>query len=1080
VPDERLNDAQRDGVAHDDGPLLVLAGPGTGKTRVITSRIARIIDDGAAPESILAITFTIKAAAQMRARLCDLIGVSRAERVVAGTIHAFGMRTLQRFADLAGLAHEPTLIDSAQRTRLMRALVAEEPLGVELGALGWNAVIEHAESWISRFRNGALTPADVASAIDERRAWLEAGPEDLDDVALDGERAALDRLALAARLYGRFDATCRERSWLTLDDLITRPIDLLRENELVRRILHAEVRHVVVDEFQDVNAGQIELLRHVAPPASNPDLCVVGDDDQAIYMFRGADDRALAHFSSIWSGHATVRLSDNYRSAEPVIDAAGAVISRAANRYAPDKIIRAAADLDPPGADAEPSVVEGVFLESERDEPAVIAAMILEARLANPDRPWHDYGVIARTHLDLDRIADALALEDIPFVRSRQSSAADDDAVQDVLCWIRLLVAPHDTSAAIRLLRRPPLSMAPEQVAATMRDFAGVQKSGTTLVDWLSATKRPDGAMARFLDVHAELVSRTVGTQADDAIFAIMDRIDPVNADLLTGRPLAQRVESLVTLLRFARDKTARLDPPADLAGFWSYYQDLDRAEQALELTGRQSIDRDDDEELSTGAVQLLTAFAAKGLEFDTVFVPRVAPGHGYPKRGVDSDDDLPAWMMRFEASESTYAERRLDEERRIFYVACTRAIRRLVLLSRRTKSRSKSTHYFQELVFDEPDLIVTRDAKDILEAAETHAAEREAATLGLVDRARAQIERVRREARADAARALHEADDPALTEGALDDIASRMRAAAARMGVAASLGRKQPVPPWLAGAPDRTREWADTLAARLSDATTMDEPRLTFPALTSPLSLSYSVIDACERCPLCFYLHHELRLSEAPTDHQLLGNVVHQTLQWHYERHREADAQGGARPTTDQVLAKGRALLASLTDPRRPPGPDVLGRTESQLALAMDRLDDPGADVLCVEQFVKFEYEHRDATHHMLAKLDRIDRVGDAFRIIDYKTGAPRSALREPKKDDLQLAIYAMALAHLFPGDEPPRGVAEFWILATGERGFIDLASLDMDKTRKRIGAVIDLLLAGNFERTHDCSGPCAFFAPR
>jgi ATP-dependent exoDNAse (exonuclease V) beta subunit len=599
-------------------------------------------------------------------------------------------------------------------------------------------------------------------------------------------------------------------------------------------------------------------------------------------------------------------------------------------------------------------------------------------------------------------------------------------------------------------------------------------------VEWLRAHRQGDGAVTRFLDVHADLVERTVGTPVDQAIVSIIERIDPVNAELLTGAARFERQKAVVSLMRFAQDKAPRLEAPADLASFWSHYQDLDRDEQRLELTNLRSLNRDDEEEQRTDAVQLLTAFAAKGLEFDTVFVPRVAPPHGYPKRGSDPDDDLPPWMMRFDPPEVTYGERRLDEERRIFYVACTRAIRRLVLLSMRRKSRSTSTHYFQELVFDEPDLVVTRDAADILESADAHESEREATALGLVDQARAQIERVRREARADAARALHEADDPALAEADLDAISARLRDAAARMGVAAALGHGRPMPSWLAGAPASTREWAEALGARVSEEAMPEEPPFSFPALAPPLSLSYSVISACERCPMCFYLHQQLGLTEAQTDHQLLGNVVHKALQWLYERHREADAEGGARADLDRILSYARTRLGEMTHPGRPPGRDLLGRVESQLTLAMDRLDDAGADVLCVEELVTFDYEHKGVTHRMSAKIDRIDRVGDGFRIIDYKTGAPRSNLRTPKKDDLQFGIYALALAQLFPGDEPARGVAEYWLLATGERGFIDLGALDLAKTHTRIGAVIDMLLVGRFDRARDCAGPCALLSPR
>ena len=180
LPTEKLNDQQQAAVDHDDGPLLVLAGPGTGKTRVITRRIGRLVDQGAAPESILAVTFTTKAAGQMRTRLCDLVGVSAAERVQVSTIHAFGMRLVQRFADLVGLPHEPQIIDSAQRRRLMRDLLAGMQVEPEHAAEGWDTIIEFAQQWMSAFRNAALSPSKVAEAV-------TAGVDDTVPLAIDGK-----------------------------------------------------------------------------------------------------------------------------------------------------------------------------------------------------------------------------------------------------------------------------------------------------------------------------------------------------------------------------------------------------------------------------------------------------------------------------------------------------------------------------------------------------------------------------------------------------------------------------------------------------------------------------------------------------------------------------------------------------------------------------------------------------------------------------------------------------------------------------------------------------------------------------
>lgn len=1076
---DQLTDAQRRAVEHHDGPLLVLAGPGTGKTRVITNRIARIVHAGHEPQSVLAVTFTTRAAAQMRWKLVELVGASAAERVQVGTIHAFGMRLLHRFADLLDVAHRPELIDSAQRRRLLRDILASEPLRPADAAGGWDAIMEFATAWIAHFRNGALSPTQVARAIDDRRAHLDDNPDALDDEALAGERAQLDRLSLAATLYDRFERACRSRGWLTMDELITLPIRLLTESTSARDIVRAELRHVVVDEFQDVNGAQIELLRLITPPDRRPDLCVVGDDDQAIYMFRGADDRALAHFSSIWKGHETVELTDNFRSEPAIVSVGAAVITRAGARYAPDKTIHAAPKPDRP-PDAR---VECVLLERENDDPGVIAAMLLADRVDNPNRPWHEYAVIARTHLDLDRISAALDVEGIPNTPSRRTGALDDAAVQDVIAWIRLLVDPADTTAAMRLLMRPPLSVPAAQISELLREHKASRSRGSARAfpDWLETIDPVHAGIARFVQIRQELLPISTGVSAAEAVDAIMSRTDPAHAELLSPDRLGERIEALVTFIRFVRDKAPRLDEPGDLAAFWSYYHDLDRDEQGLALLGREAVDGSDDEnERRTAGVQLLTAFGAKGLEFDTVFVPRVTPAHGYPNTCSLDGDELPAWMSRFECGLATYADRRLDEERRIFYVACTRAIRRLVLLSPRRQARSKSTHFFQELIFDEPGLVIQHDATDIVEDAKTHAQHMDALSLGLTDPALELVERARRTARADAAQALHQADDPALDGASLDAIASRLRDAAMRMGIAGTLGAGRPLPAWLDRASDETRQWAESLAARIGDAAAKGA-KPTFHPLRPPLSLSYTMIDAYQRCPMCFYVSHVLGLQEPESEHLLLGSAAHEALQWFYERHRVADAEGVTRPTRDQLVATGRRILEEKLGPRREVPGEMVSRLEAQLALTFDALDDPSLEVLAVERMVEFPLVHAGQEHRMRARIDRVDRLPDGrFRIVDYKTGNPSKRLLEPAKGDLQLAIYAMALAHLFPDDagSTPPGVAEYWVLSAGARGTIDLERLDLARTRDAVGAVIEGLLAGRFDRAQNCTGPCAAFA--
>ena len=737
-----LNDAQRTGVLHDGPPLIVLAGPGTGKTRVITSRVAHmVLHRGIDPSSIVAVTFTNKAADELRDRLAGLIGAAAADSVHAHTFHGFGLRLLRRFPDLSGVGAMPEIIDSAQRRRLLRELAGKHKVYGRLLALGADALLDEAARVMDLCRHNALSPEDCARFAEQWGGRLERGQGSdgtpIDAAARDAQREERARFAAHAGLYALFEGACRERGWLTIDDLITLPTRLLAGHERVRVICRHEYRRFVVDEFQDVNLAQIEFVRALAPPERGPDLVVVGDDDQAIYEFRGADDRAFARFASIWTDAQTLALTENYRSQRPVLGVANAIISRAGERFEPGKRIERAVTLAGQPL-AEGAAVEVVQLASDHDAGDAIAAMVRGEVARRPPEPLSRLAVIARTHTELDRIAAALDLEDIPAQRRRARGVAEDEGVQDLLAWIELLVNPTASWAVRRVLFRPPFGVGSVELSAWEREFAKVQRvaiagdggtaphGGTALraVSDYSAFLlglAPDHpGVRRFLALRAELLDMAQHADASDVVWAIATRGELAHADLLGGRERARRVENLVRVVRFVRSIQHRLDAPGDLAAFWGYYHDLDDRERDFGALGEDLVERDEEGEGPVAnAVQLLTAHGAKGLEFDVVFVPRVNPGHGFPKTsGGGERVRLPEGLVDRLGDARTPKERERAEERRIFYVAATRAERRLVLLTKRTKTRSKSEHYAQELLFDEPGLVVPRDGDEVLAAA--------------------------------------------------------------------------------------------------------------------------------------------------------------------------------------------------------------------------------------------------------------------------------------------------------------------------------------------------------------------------
>jgi DNA helicase-2/ATP-dependent DNA helicase PcrA len=1058
----RLTAAQRQAVEHADGPAIVLAGPGTGKTSVIVHRVAHLVGArGIAPERVAAISFTNKAAGELRERIGDIVGGAKADGVFAGTFHSFGLRILRRFADLAGLGPEPRLLDSAQQRWMLRELIAEHGLFGRAIAGGLDAVLGDAGDAISGFRDAGLGPEPAQERLDALLAdqSLEAGP-----------RAELERLVDHVRLYARFDAECRRRGLLTVDDLITRPAELLRENASVRAICRHDHAHLVVDEFQDLNRGQIEFLAALAGPGE-PDLCVVGDDDQAIYAFRGADQFAFRRFNEIWPTAPTLLLTENWRSGPEVIDVANTVIAESAFRFDAGKTVEVAA-----GRVCTPCPIEAVALENWADDGETIAAMILLDREQNPGRAWSDYAVIARSHGDLERVREALELERVPTVVSRGSAVRDDPGVQDLLAWISIVLEPELTWGVRRILTRPPFGAGPLAVGTAERAYRARAsrleggRSMPPLVDWLAEeyARDPDlGPHVRRLAELAAAFRRSAHTEAADAtIERIIAEAGLTNADLPGARDRTRRIEALVAVLRFVRERLDRLEQPRDLAAFMRYYADLDGREQGFAARVDDAVNGPEEGADGTGiGVRLLTAHGAKGLEFDTVFLPRVGQ-HGYPKTGGPPRFALPPALLG-----DTDSPPAMEEERRVFYVACTRAQRRLVLLASIPKKPGPNN--FMGLLLSRG--VATRtEAGDILaRAAEAGLGRFDADDFERLELLRSPtrrdvLARARQRIRSEAALALDAADRTPHDPGGVEAVALRLEAAARRMAVVAALSAGTPPPT----PDDRTRAFAQSLEREL-EAADAPAPGLVLRAPAAPLHLSFTTINAYCGCPRCFYVRHVMELPDAEGPKLRVGSVVHSVLETFCRQWREAETEGAEAPGLADVERAARGVLYRAVDEGEPVDAAELAQTLAQLRIYFESLHDPAAQVLEVERKHVMHYEHGGVKHRLTAKFDRIDRTADGIRIVDYKTGAASKKLLEPRPDDLQLGLYALAARHLF--DDPElQGTAEYWVLATGERGVLRLADIDLGSIVATINSTFEGILGGRFDRGKVCYESC------
>jgi DNA helicase-2/ATP-dependent DNA helicase PcrA len=1141
-----LSPAQQRAVEYSGGPLVVLAGPGTGKTRVIVERIAHMVNvRGIDPASIVAITFTIKAAEELRTRLAKALGDNRADAVQATTSHAFGRRLILRFSDVLGFSGTPRLIDAPACRRTLRELTQTHRLFAWLPRAGRDSAVAQSLRFIGDCRNHTITPAQ---ALAHAELWESRLASIADPTEAAAERERLRRFADHARLFAAFEKTTRERGWITVDELITLPLELLTRHPGIAAIVRQETAAVLFDEFQDANRSQIELLRLLCPPGGANDLCIVGDDDQSIYRFRGAEDRGFELVDSIWGprahmgGHIEkVRLEESHRSRRPIVAAAGVTISAAEHRYDPDKILRVAPSR-PELQEGPP--VEFVRLKSrgwQRDS-EVIAAMILKERLHAAARgalptPLSRTAVITRGNDDASRIAQILELEGIRTRVYVKEGWMEDPGVRDVLNWARLLTRPAAEHAVVAALTTAPCFMPAGDAIALARSFAERRAldeinatpapsrvpetpisdlddpdepttgSVSDLIAFLRAAREKSTSQAKYIDIFLRLFERLtpVGAvvPADQALYEIIAAVGTPECELVPPAEHARRVRSLARLMSFAADRKPLLEPPGDLGSLVTYLDDMEPGDEGVSPDEMVDGSNSEDPE-APDAVQILTAHRAKGLEFDTVYVPRVGQ-HGYTTSPRPRNEPLlPADLIPAHGlSQLSVDVLEAAEARRVFYVAITRTERRLVLLGPVPEDfkNSPTAAFYREFHHAAADrlkgLFVEHEPDEVISQA-TSAGVLLTSAAGLDDHAGGQsrrtiLDQARRLARRTAAAALQAADQPA-GESSIDrqNIDRRLIDSSRMIELAAAWEARQADPAWLPSASAEVRTFADRLRTLMHEAPAGEDfESALIRAPKPPLTLSFSHLSAYLKCPRCYYLRYILRFPEPESQAVSIGNVCHKALEVFYRRWSRADVEGEVLPGKPELLAIARKVYLEQITPGILADKADLKDALDLLSRAYDNLHRPEAQVLELEKSVKLPIHHQGHTHRITAKVDRIDQLpSGGYRLIDYKSGGlnaqsePIKKYAQPAPDDLQMTIYALAICSIFTPDlynseKPeastlPPGEAQYWILGAPTPGSIDFAALKTAKVVQTIRKAIDGILAGDFASDKKCSGPC------
>lgn len=623
-----LNPAQYDAVNTLSGPLLVLAGAGTGKTRVVTYRIAELIRNRTKPDRILAVTFTNKAAAEMQERSAALLGKKSKSKPEMSTFHSLCVRILRRNITQLGYPAQFSIYDRGDQEGVARTVLRE---------------IKVAE--------GLLKPGDLLYLIGR---WKNASVQPEEAAAI----AQTDKEHLAAAGYRRYQNALKTAGAVDFDDLLLCAEELLTRYPKVRKAEADRFDHLLVDEYQDTNGSQYRIVKALAGGHRN--LCVVGDDDQSIYGWRGAEVAHILRFKNDWPEAKVVRLEVNYRSTHEIIEWANRLIHF--NKLRHDKVLRATFRGDPPRI---------LQLEDETKEAKTVVSEIV-TRIREKQKQPKDFAILCRTNEQPRAFEMELRQADVPYVLMGGMSFYDRKEVRDVLAYFKLLANPSDEVSLLRIINVPARGIGQSTVKRMLEEAI---KRGKPMWEVLPHVANLPGMTS-------------VAIQSVDRFRVMIERFHKQ----MKGHSLLETAKTLIRDVNYRDELTRLYTEAADLESRWASVEEIvnavaDYAQRAKEptmsgflqevaLTGNEEED-DKESKLERNAVALMTLHAAKGLEFPEVYMVGMEEGTLPHHRSI-ADPGAP-----------------IDEERRLCYVGVTRAQRRLTLtlaLNRRKWGKMRPT----------------------------------------------------------------------------------------------------------------------------------------------------------------------------------------------------------------------------------------------------------------------------------------------------------------------------------------------------------------------------------------------------
>lgn len=643
-----LNDMQQKAIFQTEGPVLILAGAGSGKTTVLVNRIAYIIKAGLAePWQILAITFTNKAAGELKDRI-EAVGGEGADEVWAATFHSTCARILRRWGDRLGFSSHFTIYDTDDSRRLMKEIMKQ--LNIDEKFLSHKTVLNE----ISKYKDKMKEPKDVKT-----------------DASYDS------RLKYIAQAYELYQQRLMTSDAMDFDDLICYTIKLFEQNQDVLEFYQRRFKYIMVDEYQDTNKSQYRLISLLSQARNN--LCVVGDDDQSIYRFRGATIENILSFENEFKGAVVIRLEQNYRSTGTILDAANNVIK--------NNIERKGKTLWTENPQGERITVHTA--PNEREEAMFIARTILDGVAAG--RNFSDYAILYRMNAQSNAVEQALSRSGVPHRVIGGHRFYDREEIKDMTSYLQVINNPHDDIRLRRIINKPKRAIGEATMTKVAEIGAGIGESVYSVIRHASDYPTLSRAAAKLEDF-AKLIDGLVeAAESRDYSIAelynlILEHTDYKNYLIAEKDDYEQRIENIDELssniIKFQED----------------YGDDATLGAFLEEISLMTDIDNYDAE---TDSVVMMTLHSAKGLEFPVVFIP-----------GME-DGVFPSMATIMEAGE-------LNEERRLAYVGITRAKEKLYLIKTRERMLFGSTTHNREsrFVTEIPGKLIERTGNENVYAA--------------------------------------------------------------------------------------------------------------------------------------------------------------------------------------------------------------------------------------------------------------------------------------------------------------------------------------------------------------------------